>query len=185
MSRHCRKGSPNMGKAGRLGNDRPSLGARLGVGYRSLGVCGKGASMKRPGEPPAGYLNFSAAAPVSRHQISKRTPQEWKRSTTNVFNTRTLPKHIAFCHLQKCIPRFFSGFKFLTNFDSSRHMINKKGIQIARKIDSWDRFVRIFNRLDSSIHFGKSVSSAKYIPGHDSPIPSCQRAAVPSTSVPC
>jgi len=32
-------------KAGRLGNDRPSLGARLGVGYRSLGVCGKGASM--------------------------------------------------------------------------------------------------------------------------------------------
>ena len=36
---------PKNGKAGRLGNDRPSLGARLGVGYRSLGVCGKGASM--------------------------------------------------------------------------------------------------------------------------------------------
>jgi len=37
--------SPDIRKAGRLGNDRPSLGARLGVGYRSLGVCGKGASM--------------------------------------------------------------------------------------------------------------------------------------------
>ena len=127
MSWHCRKGSPDMGKAGRLGNDRPSLGARLGVGYRSLGVCGKGASMKRPGEPPAGYLNSSVSAPVSRHQISKRTPQVWKRSTTNVFNKGTLPNHFAICHLQKCIPRFFSGFKFLTNFDSSRHMINKKG----------------------------------------------------------
>jgi len=30
---------PEIGKAGRLGNDRPSLGARLGVGYRGLGVC--------------------------------------------------------------------------------------------------------------------------------------------------
>jgi hypothetical protein len=34
--------SPRERKAGRLGNDRPSSGTRLGCGYRSLGVCGKG-----------------------------------------------------------------------------------------------------------------------------------------------
>jgi len=42
-------------KAGRLGNDRPSLGARLGVGLsKPLGVW-EGGFDERPGEPPAGY----------------------------------------------------------------------------------------------------------------------------------
>ena len=55
---HCSSREAHKRKAGRLGNDRPSLEARLGVGCRSLGVCGKGASTKRPGEPPAGYLTI-------------------------------------------------------------------------------------------------------------------------------
>jgi len=42
-------------KAGRLGNDRPSLGARLGVGLsKPLGVW-EGGFDERPGEPLAGY----------------------------------------------------------------------------------------------------------------------------------
>ena len=75
ISRRTARLVPKNRKAGRLGNDRPSLGARLGVGYRSLGVCGKGASMKRPGEPPADYLNFFAwQRRWERRQILKQKP---------------------------------------------------------------------------------------------------------------
>ena len=49
-----------------LGNDRPTLEARQVVGYRSLEVCGKGASMKRLGEPPADLLNTIVATSINR-----------------------------------------------------------------------------------------------------------------------
>jgi hypothetical protein len=41
-------------KAGRLGNDRPFVCARLGVGYQSLGVCGVRLRLSGLGSRPAG-----------------------------------------------------------------------------------------------------------------------------------
>jgi len=32
--------------------------------------------MKRPGEPPAGYLNFSIAALINQHQMSRQDLSE-------------------------------------------------------------------------------------------------------------
>ena len=45
---------PQIRKAGRLGNDRPSLGARLGVGLSKPWGVWEGGFDERPGEPPAG-----------------------------------------------------------------------------------------------------------------------------------
>jgi hypothetical protein len=46
--------NPKKGKAGRLGNDRPSFGARLGVGLSKPWGVWEGASMSGLGKPPAG-----------------------------------------------------------------------------------------------------------------------------------
>ena len=46
--------APDIRKAGRLGNDRPSLGARLGVGLSKPWGVWEGGFDERPGEPPAG-----------------------------------------------------------------------------------------------------------------------------------
>ena len=47
---------PEIRKAGRLGNDRPSLGARLGVGLSKPWGVWEGGFDERLGRPPAGYL---------------------------------------------------------------------------------------------------------------------------------
>jgi len=44
-----------------LGNDRPSLGARLGVGLSKPWGVWEGGFDERPGEPPADYLNLVSA----------------------------------------------------------------------------------------------------------------------------
>ena len=46
--------APEIRKAGRLGNDRPSLGARLGVELSKPWGVWEGGFDERPGEPPAG-----------------------------------------------------------------------------------------------------------------------------------
>lgn len=50
---------PEIRKAGRLGNDRPSLGARLGVGLSKPWGVWEGGFDERLGRPPAGYLGNS------------------------------------------------------------------------------------------------------------------------------
>ena len=45
---------PEIRKAGRLGNDRPSLGARLGVGLSKPWGVWEGGFDERLGKPPAG-----------------------------------------------------------------------------------------------------------------------------------
>ena len=50
---------PEIRKAGRLGNDRPSLGARLGVGLSKPWGVWEGGFDERLGEPPAGYVHLS------------------------------------------------------------------------------------------------------------------------------
>ena len=47
---------PDIRKAGRLGNDRPSLEARLGVGLSKPWGVWEGGFDERLGRPPAGYL---------------------------------------------------------------------------------------------------------------------------------
>ncbi len=47
---------PEIRKAGRLGNDRPSLEARLGVGLSKPWGVWEGGFDERLGRPPAGYL---------------------------------------------------------------------------------------------------------------------------------
>ena len=49
---------PNIRKAGRLGNDRPSLGARLGVGLSKPWGVWEGGFDERLGGPPAGYVDL-------------------------------------------------------------------------------------------------------------------------------
>ena len=50
-----RKQTPDIRKAGRLGNDRPSLGARLGVGLSKPWGVWEGGFDERLGEPLAGF----------------------------------------------------------------------------------------------------------------------------------
>ena len=57
---------PEIGKAGRLGNDRPSLGARLGCGISKPWGVWEGGFDERPGEPPAGYLDFTCTGGIRR-----------------------------------------------------------------------------------------------------------------------
>ena len=52
---------PKIRKAGRLGNDRPSLGARLGVGLSKPWGVWEGGFDERLGRPPAGYVDLGGS----------------------------------------------------------------------------------------------------------------------------
>jgi hypothetical protein len=77
--------------------------------------------MKRPGEPPADYLEISFSDGVTATDCS--TSQTNKSSS----DEQNLTNHLNLCHLQKCISPFFMCFKFHENFDSPRYKIGEKG----------------------------------------------------------
>ena len=77
---------PKIRKAGRLGNDRPSLGARLGVGLSKPWGVWEGGFDERLGGPPAGYVELWCVGRVwvgnaanlgceslSRYELQERT----------------------------------------------------------------------------------------------------------------
>src|ERR1044071_1360624 len=71
---------PEIRKAGRLGNDRPSLGARLGCGISKPWGVWEGGFDERPGEPPADYLGdiapVGSGAKSQKNLCARRAHQE-------------------------------------------------------------------------------------------------------------
>src|ERR1700716_3410244 len=59
-------GGPDIRKAGRLGNDRPSLGARLGVGLSKPWGVWEGGFDERPGKAAGGLWGFGVQGALGR-----------------------------------------------------------------------------------------------------------------------
>ena len=57
---------PEVRKAGRLGNDRPSLGARLGVGLSKPWGVWEGGFDERPGKAAGGLWDFEVQGAPGR-----------------------------------------------------------------------------------------------------------------------
>ena len=57
---------PEIRKAGRLGNDRPSLGARLGVGLSKPWGVWEGGFDERPGKAAGGLWDFGVQGAPGR-----------------------------------------------------------------------------------------------------------------------
>ena len=118
---------PRHGKGRSLGERPAFLGSPPGCGVSKPWGVWEGGFDEAAWGAAGGLSEFFCIGTGQPAPNLKTNLSRAKAINTNVFNKETLPNHFAICHLQKCIPRFFSGFKFLTNFDSSRHMINKKG----------------------------------------------------------
>ena len=99
-------------------------------GYRSLGVCGKGASMSGLGKPPAGYGDLG----VTARWVGSAASSDWgkpfgyelqqPRAASNRDNltNETDPRH-----LQNCISELEYLPRLLGFLASLRGQIGKKG----------------------------------------------------------
>ena len=91
--------APDIRKAGRLGNDRPSLGARLGVGLSKPWGVWEGGFDERLGGPLAGYedLWVSGALVLEALPISVQKPFRYQlQQRSNVSNAANLTNARAF-----------------------------------------------------------------------------------------
>ena len=88
------------------------------MGYRSLGVCGKGGFDERLGGPPAGYVDLSGVGRAwcgKRRQFREKPFRYELQVGTTVSNEGNLTKEPPLRHLQNCISDledfpYFRGF---------------------------------------------------------------------------
>ena len=105
--------APQNGKAGRLGTTGLPL-SPPGCGISKPWGVWEGASMKRPGEPPADYLNFVCRSAVGSSAQSVKTTHSSKERTPLI--DQTVANRWPPCHLQICISWPVRCFYLLTNF---------------------------------------------------------------------
>ena len=110
--------APEIRKAGRLGNDRPSLGARLGVGLSKPWGVWEGGFDERLGGPPAGYVDLCVSGAFWWERCQSRCEKPFRyelQERRSVSNKGNLTKELPLRHLQNCIsdledPSYFRGF---------------------------------------------------------------------------
>ena len=99
-------------------------------GYRSLGVCGKGASMSGLGKPPAGYGDFGGHGALGRKrcQFSVGKPFGYElQQPRAVSNGDNLTNETDPRHLQNCISELGCLLHLLGFLASLRQQIGEKG----------------------------------------------------------
>ena len=132
--RKTAQSAPQIRKAGRLGNDRPSLGARLGVGLSKPWGVWEGGFDERLGRPPAGYLRNQIdenRLPDLAVQFFQRTSLSWTGTSLIHF---TLTNGSGLRHLQYCISDSGSILDLLEIAAHSFREIGKKQHAGKRKI---------------------------------------------------
>jgi hypothetical protein len=99
-------------------------------GYRSLGVCGKGASMSGLGKPPAGYGDLG----VTARWLGSAASSEWGKpfgyelqQPRAVSNGDNLTNETDPRHLQNCISELGYLLHLLGFLASLRQQIGEKG----------------------------------------------------------
>lgn len=99
-------------------------------GYRSLGVCGKGASMSGLGKPPAGYWDLGGHGAPGRKRCQfwagKPFGYELQQPRT-VSNGDNLTNETDPRHLQNCISELGYPLHLLGFLASLRQQIGEKG----------------------------------------------------------
>jgi len=115
----------------------------LGVGYRSLGVCGKGASM-------SGLGSRRRAIWIHMHRWDP-APSLKRTSAQNALNQErsnegNASKRKGGCHLQNCISPLVMCFYFHTNFGFTRYKIGKKGYTVCTERTAANRLLPRFQQ---------------------------------------
>ena len=109
-------------------------------GYRSLGVCGKGASMSGLGKPPAGYggLGVHGALGRKRCQFSLGKPFGYElQQPKTVSNEDNLSNETDPRYLQNCISELGYPLHLLGFLASLRQQIGEKGDAGLKQITVW------------------------------------------------